>query len=196
MKQELDALATTDELTRLFNKRHFNAQLHSMLTVAQANHQPLSLVLIDLDRFKVYNDTYGHLAGDSALRDVAAVIKSQLAGTDGLAARYGGEELVVLLPDKDAGEARRIAEAIREAVASRGIAHAENLPWGHVTISSGYATALPDQAVSENDLIAKADRALYMAKTAGRKPFGKLRRGNAAEAPARQRLTVGVPPPL
>jgi len=168
MKQELNALATTDELTRLFNKRYFNTQLSAMLTAARADQQSVSLILLDLDRFKVYNDTYGHLAGDCALRDVAAVIPSQLIGTGGLAARYGGEELVVLLPNIGAEETARIAENIRKAVAALGIAHAENLPWGHVTVSCGYATALPSQSLSENDLIAQADRALYRAKAAGR----------------------------
>ncbi len=168
MKQELNALATTDELTRLFNKRYFNTQLSSTLAVARANQQSVSLILLDLDRFKAYNDTYGHLAGDCALRDVAAVIPPQLIGTGGLAARYGGEELVVLLPNTDAEETMRIAENIRKAIAALKIEHAGNLPWGHVTVSSGYATALPSQAFSENDLITQADRALYAAKAAGR----------------------------
>ncbi|MGV1916919.1 diguanylate cyclase domain-containing protein [Rhizobium sp. 22-785-1] len=168
MKQELNALATTDELTRLFNKRYFNTQLSSTLAAARANQQSVSLILLDLDRFKAYNDTYGHLAGDCALRDVAAVIPPQLTGTGGLAARYGGEELVVLLPNTDAEETMRIAENIRKAIAALKIEHAGNLPWGHVTASSGYATALPSQAFSENDLITQADRALYAAKAAGR----------------------------
>ncbi len=168
MKQELNALATTDELTRLFNKRYFNTQLSSTLAAARANQQSVSLILLDLDRFKAYNDTYGHLAGDCALRDVAAVISPQLIGTGGLAARYGGEELVVLLPNTDAEETMRIAENIRKAIAALKIEHAGNLPWGHVTASSGYATALPSQAFSENDLITQADRALYAAKAAGR----------------------------
>ncbi len=168
MKQELNALATTDELTRLFNKRYFNTQLSSTLAAARANKQSVSLILLDLDRFKAYNDTYGHLAGDCALRDVAAVIPPQLTGTGGLAARYGGEELVVLLPNTDAEETMRIAENIRKAIAALKIEHAGNLPWGHVTVSSGYATALPSQAFSENDLITQADRALYAAKAAGR----------------------------
>ncbi len=168
MKQELNALATTDELTRLFNKRYFNTQLSSTLAAARANQQSVSLILLDLDRFKAYNDTYGHLAGDCALRDVAAVIPPQLIGTGGLAARYGGEELVVLLPNTDAEETMRIAENIRKAIAALKIEHAGNLPWGHVTVSSGHATAPPSQAFSENDLIAQADRALYAAKAAGR----------------------------
>ncbi len=168
MKQELNALATTDELTRLFNKRYFNTQLSSTLAAARANQQSVSLILLDLDRFKAYNDTYGHLAGDCALRDVAAVIPPQLIGTGGLAARYGGEELVVLLPNTDAEETMRIAENIRKAIAALKIEHAGNLPWGHVTVSSGHATALPSQAFSENDLITQADRALYAAKAAGR----------------------------
>ncbi len=168
MKQELNALATTDELTRLFNKRYFNTQLSSTLAAARANQQSVSLILLDLDRFKAYNDTYGHLAGDCALRDVSAVIPPQLIGTGGLAARYGGEELVVLLPNTDAEETMRIAENIRKAIAALKIEHAGNLPWGHVTVSSGYATALPSQAFSENDLITQADRALYAAKAAGR----------------------------
>ncbi len=168
MKQELNALATTDELTRLFNKRYFNTQLSSTLAAARANQQSVSLILLDLDRFKAYNDTYGHLAGDCALRDVATVIPPQLIGTGGLAARYGGEELVVLLPNTDAEETMRIAENIRKAIAALKIEHAGNLPWGHVTVSSGHATALPSQALSENDLITQADRALYAAKAAGR----------------------------
>ncbi len=168
MKQELNALATTDELTRLFNKRYFNTQLSSTLAAARANQQSVSLILLDLDRFKAYNDTYGHLAGDCALRDVAAVIPPQLIGTGGLAARYGGEELVVLLPNADAEETMRIAENIRKAIAALKIEHAGNLPWGHVTVSSGHATVLPSQAFSENDLITQADRALYAAKAAGR----------------------------
>ncbi len=168
MKQELNALATTDELTRLFNKRYFNTQLSSTLAAARANQQSVSLILLDLDRFKAYNDTYGHLAGDCALRDVAAVIPPQLIGTGGLAARYGGEELVVLLPNTDAEETMRIAENIRKAIAALKIEHAGNLPWGHVTVSSGHATVLPSQAFSENDLITQADRALYAAKAAGR----------------------------
>ncbi|WP_296104851.1 diguanylate cyclase [uncultured Agrobacterium sp.] len=168
MKQELNALATTDELTRLFNKRYFNTQLSSTLAAARANQQSVSLILLDLDRFKAYNDTYGHLAGDCALRDVAAVIPPQLIGTGGLAARYGGEELVVLLPNTDAEETMKIAENIRKAIAALKIEHAGNLPWGHVTVSSGHATALPSQALSENDLITQADRALYAAKAAGR----------------------------
>ncbi|WP_296083712.1 diguanylate cyclase [uncultured Agrobacterium sp.] len=143
MKQELNALATTDELSRLFNKRYFNTQLSSTLAAARANQQSVSLILLDLDRFKAYNDTYGHLAGDCALRDVAAVIPPQLIGTGGLAARYGGEELVVLLPNTDAEETMRIAENIRKAIAALKIEHAGNLPWGHVTVSSGHATALP-----------------------------------------------------
>lgn len=168
MKQELNALATTDELTRLFNKRYFNTQLSSTLAAARANQQSVSLILLDLDRFKAYNDTYGHLAGDCALRDVAAVIPPELIGTGGLAARYGGEELVVLLPNTDAEETMKIAENIRKAIAALKIEHAGNLPWGHVTVSSGYATALPSHAFSENDLITQADRALYAAKAAGR----------------------------
>lgn len=168
MKQELNALATTDELTRLFNKRYFNTQLSSTLAAARANQQSVSLILLDLDRFKAYNDTYGHLAGDCALRDVAAVIPPQLTGTGRLAARYGGEELVVLLPNTDAEETMRIAENNGKAIAALKIEHAGNLPWGHVTASSGYATALPSQAFSENDLITQADRALYAAKAAGR----------------------------
>ncbi|MDO1581993.1 diguanylate cyclase [Rhizobium oryzicola] len=168
LKLELDALATTDGLTGLYNKRHFNAQLDACMAKAKKLATPLSLLMIDLDRFKLYNDTYGHRAGDNALRDVAAAIQVQLSNMNGLAARYGGEELVVLLPNCGEGEARKMAEAIRNAVVALGIGHAHNLPWGQITISLGFATALPSQPMTESELIDCADRALYIAKTNGR----------------------------
>lgn len=166
--QELDSLATTDELTGLFNKRHFNNRLSSMLAEARAQKQPISLLLIDLDRFKLFNDTYGHLAGDKALRAVADVIQARLQGTFGIAARYGGEELAVLLAHQNDMAVRAIAETIRSGVASLSIPHAGNVPFGHVTISIGHATMLPKSSTSENDLIGEADRALYLAKSNGR----------------------------
>lgn len=168
LTQELDSLAMTDELTGLFNKRHFNNRLSSMLSEARAAKQPLSLLLIDLDRFKLFNDTYGHLAGDKALRAVADVIQARLQGTFGIAARYGGEELAVLLAHQNDMAVRAIAETIRNGVASLAIVHAGNVPFGHVTISIGHATMLPTPDFCESDLIGEADRALYIAKSGGR----------------------------
>lgn len=166
--QELDSLAMTDELTGLFNKRHFNTCLSAMFSDAQATRQPLSLLLIDLDRFKLFNDTYGHLAGDRALRAVADVIQARLQGTFGIAARYGGEELAVLLSHQNDMAVRAIAETIRSSVASLSIPHVGNAPFGHVTISIGHATVVPATSTSQNDLITDADRALYQAKSGGR----------------------------
>ncbi len=166
--QELDSLAMTDELTGLFNKRHFNNCLSSMFVDAADKRQPLSLVLIDLDRFKLFNDNYGHLAGDKALRAVAEVIQTRLQGTFGIAARYGGEELAVLLGHQNDMAVRAIAETIRSGVASLAIPHVGNLPFGHVTISAGHATIVPAPGGSQTELIAEADRALYLAKSDGR----------------------------
>ncbi|SMC42267.1 diguanylate cyclase [Rhizobium sp. RU36D] len=163
-KQELDALAITDELTGLFNKRHFNQQLGQMVM----RNAPMSLLLFDLDRFKLFNDTYGHLAGDGCLRDVARAIRETLQGTDAVAARYGGEELAVLLPGYDEPMGLQVAENLRLRIRSLQIAHVNNQPHGVVTASLGLAALDPKHPMSAEALISAADEALYRAKNMGR----------------------------
>jgi len=134
---------------------------------------PLSIVILDVDHFKRFNDTYGHVAGDACLRQVAAALRDSLVRPADLAARYGGEEFVALLPDTDPAGARMVAERIRCAVMALRIAHAGN-DAGIVTISAGVYTSIAvatngeGVAVATSTLIERADARLYRAKMSGR----------------------------
>ena len=131
------------------------------MTLSIRGATPLSLILMDVDRFKQYNDTFGHPAGDEVLRGVSSTLRAYVREHD-LVARFGGEEFVVLLPSTDADTAVAVAERLRAAIASR--------PWplGNVTASFGVATADPSHPVSPASLLEQADQALYRAKRAGR----------------------------
>ncbi|MYM37166.1 diguanylate cyclase [Duganella sp. FT50W] len=158
-------LSMIDGLTGLYNRAWLNDLLPTMVATAHASAAPLALIMIDLDHFKQFNDTHGHLAGDEALRVAAQVLSGALRPTD-FAVRYGGEEMMVLLPDTSdkvaASVAERLCERMRQAqVFSDG---RQALP--HITASFGVAVLRPRQ--SEQDLIAAADAALYRAKEAGR----------------------------
>jgi diguanylate cyclase (GGDEF)-like protein/PAS domain S-box-containing protein len=169
-QDELDLLAHTDELTKLANRRFFNARFEEMVQRARRTATPLALLMIDADRFKLYNDTYGHAAGDECLRQIAAVIKESAKRPGDVAARYGGEELAVLLPDTDPEGASAIAEAIRSGIQSLGLPHSKNTPTGCVTVSIGLAVFDPSKqgAQPSQALFAQADEALYRAKSSGR----------------------------
>jgi diguanylate cyclase (GGDEF)-like protein len=130
--------------------------------------QPLSLVMVDIDAFKAYNDSLGHLEGDRCLAAVADVIRKTSNRAGDFAARYGGEEFVVILPGLDRDAARVFAEALRAACEARALPHPASPAGPVVTISAGVATALPDDAHSPSILVAEADAALYTAKRAGR----------------------------
>jgi len=135
---------------------------------ACATQPPLSLVVVDVDYFKIYNDTYGHAAGDVVLKQVAKTIGAALRRPADFVARYGGEEFVVLLPEVDATHARNIAEAIRQAVVDQKISYPEsaNGPW--LTVSLGGATRIPRQYDVDAALFDHADHYLYQAKGNGR----------------------------
>jgi diguanylate cyclase (GGDEF)-like protein/PAS domain S-box-containing protein len=170
MQDELDVLANTDELTRLANRRFFNTRFEEMMQRARRNAAPLTLLMIDADRFKLFNDTYGHAAGDDCLRQIASVIRDCVRRPGDVAARYGGEELAVLLADTDEQGASTVAENIRARVEALGLPHEKNPPAHCVTVSIGLAT-LPAQTVSAitaQALFAQADEALYRAKSSGR----------------------------
>ncbi len=156
----LAMVAVTDALTGLKNRRYFNERLESAHSLAARKKAPLSLVLADVDGFKIYNDTYGHPAGDEVLRGVAEVLQGVMRTSD-LVARYGGEEFAVLLPETDAGGASVAAERLRRAIELR--------PWPlcPVTASFGAAT-LSTGGGCPADLVEKADRALYRSKRSGR----------------------------
>lgn len=168
---QLAALASTDTLTGLANRRAFDEAIAAEWKRAKRDRRPLSLILLDIDRFKPFNDTYGHIAGDMALFSVATAISACLNRTGDLAARYGGEELTVLLPGTGRDGALVLADRIRSEIARLDIPHIRNTPSGVLTISGGVATFYPDERAGlaqPPDLVAAADRALYAAKDSGR----------------------------
>jgi two-component system chemotaxis response regulator CheY len=160
MNAQLRHLATTDELTGVKNRRRFLEDLHWQFSLTKRKGVSLSLILLDVDHFKQYNDAYGHLAGDHILRLLAAILRDQIRPHD-IIARYGGEEFIVLLPDTDADDAASIAERLRAAV------HHHHWPRSSVTISCGVASYHP-RIHNPEQLIDQADRALYHSKNLGR----------------------------
>ena len=183
LEAKLDALAKTDGLTELANRREFDQRLDFELRRAARDGTPVSLILIDLDRFKRFNDTYGHQAGDECLRLVSREIKRKALRPADVAARYGGEELALLLPDTPGQGAALVAERIRVAVEELAIEHMGNAPVNAVTISAGVATAQVDgSATSSTALIRLADEALYEAKRSGRNRIVEWRTKSAVNA--------------
>jgi diguanylate cyclase (GGDEF)-like protein/PAS domain S-box-containing protein len=169
-EERLAILAATDGLTGLANRRAFDEGLKREVERARRAKSELSLVLFDLDRFKQYNDMYGHAAGDTALFAVAAAISEAAKRPGDMAARYGGEELAVLLPGTSLQGAALVADRARAAVQALGIDHAGNPPLQVATISCGVASLGPVQLASTQDksLLERADAALYRAKRLGR----------------------------
>ncbi|MBV9389010.1 MAG: diguanylate cyclase [Chroococcidiopsidaceae cyanobacterium CP_BM_ER_R8_30] len=162
---ELQRQAIIDSLTQVANRRRFDEYLDREWRRLAREQAPLSLILCDLDFFKLYNDTYGHQAGDKCLQQIAQALELSVRRPTDLVARYGGEEFAIILPDTDDAGAVCVAERIRSEVKSLAIAHANSQ---HVTISLGIASALPCLGASIEKLIAAADRALYQAKEQGR----------------------------
>ena len=166
--QKLLELSTIDELTSVANRRHFNEVLTREWAHATRTKKPLTLLMIDVDYFKKYNDTYGHIAGDDCLRLVASTLKINTKRTNDLTARYGGEEFAIVMPDTDETSAMLIAEKIRQSIEALNIPH-EFTNSKKVTISIGVCTKIPNNtATDSNIIIALADEALYEAKESGR----------------------------
>lgn len=159
-------LAITDGLTDLYNHRYLQDALHMELSNALTHDEPLSLIIFDIDYFKEYNDTNGHIAGDVALRQVASIIR-ETVGTDGMCARYGGEEFAVILPRCGKKRAGELADKIRQATEQHLFPNAFVLPFGKLTLSAGVAE-FPLDATQRRGLISYADLALYQAKRDGR----------------------------
>lgn len=166
--QELKRLSTCDGLTGIFNRRFFDETLdREWRRTARAN-STLSLILCDVDHFKLYNDNYGHQAGDECLRSVAKAISTTAQRASDTAARYGGEEFVIILPDTPVGGALVAAEKIRHAIHQLNLPHKAS-SHQRVTLSLGIASTLPAESTgTHTTLIEQADRALYRAKHAGR----------------------------
>lgn len=160
---DLALLSMTDALTGLPNRRQFDNFLAREWRRAGRTGATLSMLLIDADHFKLFNDRFGHVRGDEVLRRLAAVIGEAIRRPGDLAARYGGEEFAVVMPDTDTAGARCIAQAIRERVGNLVVGEG-----ARITVSIGVASAAPQPGSSDSTLIADADRALYAAKSAGR----------------------------
>jgi diguanylate cyclase (GGDEF)-like protein/PAS domain S-box-containing protein len=165
---QLKELVHTDSLTDLLNRRAFDEAIETETRRSARAETALSLLLVDVDMFKAYNDSYGHPAGDECLRLVSQLLKASLKRPADLAARYGGEEFTAILPDTDAESAQMIAEGFRRALAESRLPH-ETSERGYVTASVGVATYMPDNVHRDAlELIRTADEALYRAKAAGR----------------------------
>lgn len=166
--EELQRLATLDGLTQIANRRRFDQYLENEWHRLKREQMPLSLILFDVDFFKRYNDTYGHLAGDDCLRQLGSALKSVIKRPADLVARYGGEEFAVILPNTEIEGAISVAQTIRQAVYDLIIPHAQSSVCDRVTVSLGVASIVPNCETSPQDLINAADKSLYIAKQQGR----------------------------
>ena len=166
LMEKIEQMAITDELTGLYNHRFFVKGLDEEIERARRYKHPLSLMMSDIDYFKRYNDTYGHLKGNYVLKQVAAIIKENTRKGD-IAARYGGEEFAEVFVESEKSKAAEVAERMRVFIEKTHFNHAETQPGGKLTISIGVAS-FPEDAENMNDLIEKADNALYRAKGEGR----------------------------
>ncbi len=164
----LQRLSVLDGLTGIANRRHFDEILRQEWKRGHREAWNLAVIMIDIDFFKKYNDNYGHQGGDDCLKKVASTLSNTLHRPGDFIARYGGEEFVVLLPNTDAEGAAVIAEHMRSNIEAQDISHALSGVAKHVTISLGVASVAPDDGTAPEDLIARADSALYKAKAEGR----------------------------
>jgi len=167
-EEQLELLASMDGLTGIANRRHFDDTLDLEWRRAMRSAKPLSLIIVDVDYFKNYNDVYGHLAGDSCLQKIANTIRDSLRRAGNFVARYGGEEFVVILPDTNAEGAYLFAESLRKKIEDLNIEHNNSNAGKNVTISLGVSTVVPKKDSSQNEIISLADKALYKAKQGGR----------------------------
>ena len=166
-ESQLQALASSDGLTGLANRRSFDQALALEWARAQRTRSPLSLLLVDVDHFKLYNDLHGHQKGDDCLRALASAMSANLRPAD-VAARYGGEEFAILMPDSAHDVALVAAERLRAALHRMRLAHGAANAGAHVTLSIGVATEVPVDEMSSELLVGRADQALYAAKHLGR----------------------------
>ena len=165
-KERLRELAVTDGLTGLKNYRHFKDVLSLEIKRAERHKSPLSLIMFDIDYFKNYNDTHGHLAGDRVLQDIAILVSKNIRKID-LAARYGGEEFAVILPSTNKENTRTVAEKIRKLIEDYQFPFQESQPNKNLTISVG-VSSYPSSGKTFEELVSCADKRLYLAKARGK----------------------------
>lgn len=166
--KKLERLSNLDGLTQLYNRRYFDKSLKAEVKRLQRSSSPISLLICDIDYFKRFNDSYGHLAGDDCIRSVVDSIKKYSGRVSDIAARLGGEEFAVILPSTESAEAMGIAECIRHDVESKAIPHESSLLKEIVSISIGVTSITPDIQTHSSMLISMADQALYESKHKGR----------------------------
>jgi len=168
LNEELRQTSLADGLTHIANRRYFDEILELEWQRARREKKTLALLMIDIDFFKAYNDTYGHLTGDDCLKLIAMLLDTIPKRSVDIAARYGGEEFAIVLPDTDEQGATRVGEKVRGGVENLGIEHTGSSISRHVTVSIGIAVMVPDSDTTPSTIIAAADRALYQAKRGGR----------------------------
>ncbi len=173
---ELQKLSSLDGLTGIANRRSFDEFIDKECLRSARENSTLSLILIDIDFFKPFNDNYGHLAGDGCLRQVATALDEMVHRPADLVARYGGEEFVVVLPNTDIKGAEKLAEKLCEKIRSLKIIHEFSEVTNHITVSLGITSGVAREGVSPSDLILQADKALYLAKELGRNCY-KISKG-------------------
>jgi diguanylate cyclase (GGDEF)-like protein len=165
---KLEHMVLEDSLTQINNRRYFEREMEKEWKKARRNQTPLSLLMIDIDYFKLYNDTYGHAAGDECLRKVASLLSKAVHRPGDLLARIGGEEFVALLPDIDEEGALKVAQTMQQILQQAGIVHATSPVNEFVTVSIGYCVAVPEGDETWLGLFRAADNAMYKAKSKGR----------------------------
>jgi len=167
-EQELWRMASVDPLTNIPNRRQFDTFFHREWLRTRRGGLPLTLLVLDVDHFKSYNDSLGHQAGDRCLQQVAAEMNAHAKRSTDMAARYGGEEFVLLFGESDAEHGRQLAESVRARIEALRLSHPSSPVSAWVTVSVGVATMLPKQELTAEHLFAAADKALYLAKREGR----------------------------
>lgn len=167
----LEAQATTDSLTGVRNRRYFDEALAQEWERHTRSRSPLSLLLLDIDLFKKYNDSFGHLAGDDCLREVAQTIRSSVSRPGDLAARYGGDEFAVILPQTDHAGSLAVAGIVARRLKDKRLPHPASEIGQFVTMSIGCSTMVPTRGVLMSEILERADKALYQAKADGRDRF-------------------------
>lgn len=171
MNQKLEKIALVDGLTNISNRRLFDKTLKKELKRSKREKKPLALIMIDIDNFKAYNDTYGHQQGDECLKQVASVLTENTKRASDFAARYGGEEFAVILPHTDKKGAVKIAEDIRKGIMGLRLEHKNSVTSNYVTVSLGVSSICPEKEIDQqliNSFIDSSDQALYQAKENGK----------------------------
>ncbi len=165
---KLTYYARMDELTDVLNRRGFESEYELEWARAIRYNRKLSMLMIDIDDFKIFNDTYGHLEGDVCLKEVARTIKTSLQRATDIVSRFGGEEFIVILPGTDSKGAKVVAEEIRKNIENLKIRNEKSINSKFITVSIGITTTLPTRELNRKDLIEHADKALYRAKNSGK----------------------------